>query len=607
MDISKFKDIFVLEVEDHLQNLNDKLLALEELVKKATAAKKAKGQEQEMMILLDELMRSAHTIKSSAATMGFTQMAFLTHVLEDIFDYARHGQLQLKPKIFERIFETLDLLEASLHKIKQEGVEKDVRAFTLRLKKITGVATQGVGPSPRSAQGVPRRVRQQEPSTESARRATEQIDYIKVPIGRLDALLDLTEELLIDRLRLESILQILLRHFRGTVPSSRSPLQDAIINRLKPTADHLGSLISNLQYQVMQARLVPVGQVFTRFPRMVRDLGQQQKKEINFVISGEDLELDRTIVDKLAEPIVHLLRNAVDHGVVKKGTIKLAAQRERDFVRIVVEDDGQGVQWVKVVDSAFKRGIIAQEERDAFLAELRNSAPGERKAEIGNLLFHAQLSTKEEVTETSGRGVGLSVVKRFVEDLGGAARVDSPLGESGGSRFILELPLTLAIINALLVRVEQESYAIPFGSMERAVRVPRENIKSMADQDVAIIDETRVPLVPLAKIFNLLPRGVAQAPEEKRVRRPKGQPSHKIPPGKAAGAKTVVLVKHGQETAGLVVDALLNEEEIIVKPLPAVLKGIEGFAGSTILGNGETILILDVLNLLHDSQRLTRT
>ncbi len=589
MDISKFKDIFVSEVEDHLQNLNDKLLALEKLVQKLTPSQKVREPGKEMMILLEELMRSSHTIKGSAATMGFNQMAFLTHVLEDIFDYARHGQLDLNAKILERIFATLDLLASSLVEIKQQGREKDVEAAALQLKKITGVVTQGGGPSPRSAQGVPREVSGKEPPLAAVPPATPEISYIKVPSGRLDALLDLTEELLIERLRLESTLQILLRHLRRARSRLHSPLREAITNRLKPTADHLGRLISDLQYLVMQARLVPVGQVFARFPRMVRDLAQRQKKEISFMVSGEDLELDRTIVDKLSEPLVHLLRNAIDHGVVKRGIIKLTARRERDLVHILVEDDGQGIQWAQVVDTACERKIITQEEYAVLHKNLEHAPQGDLRPEIVNLIFHPDLSTKKEVTETSGRGVGLNVVKRFAEDLGGTVRVESPLGAKGGSRFILELPLTLAIIDALLVRVGQESFAIPFGSMERAVRVPTTKIKNnMADQDVVIMGKNRVPLVPLAKIFHLLPPPAAKGE--------KSQP-----------AQTVVLVKRGKETAGLVVDALLNEEQIIVKPLPHPLKGIGGFAGSTILGNGETILILDVLNLLHHHQRLFKT
>lgn len=608
IDPNKFKDLFVSETEDHLQSLNDKILELEKNVQKRVKSKtETPTEKKQAQLLLDEMMRSSHTIKSSSATMGFHQMAFLTHVLEDVFDYARHDQLQITPEVLEEIFKALDLLTSSLEQIKEGGGEQAVEDCAQKLKNITGVATQGVGPSQRTSAGAPVTPGGGADAPDSLRRATEKVSHIKVPIERLDALLDLTEELLIDRLRLESTVETLEQQFYKAPPSLRSSFEESIFHFLKPASDHLGKLVSNLQYHVMQARLVPVGQVFTRFPRMVRDLAHKLNKEAQFEMSGEDLELDRTIVDKLAEPLVHLLRNAVDHGLTQKGTIKLAAQRERDFVKISVEDDGKGIPWEKVVAKGLALNIITSKEHDDFSGFLKSMNRTEIKPEIINLLFHSRLSTKDEVTETSGRGVGLSVVKQFADSLGGNLTVESPLKATGGSRFSLELPLTLAIINALLVRVGEETFATPFSSIERVVQIAAANIRSMADQDVAVVDETRVPLVPLQKIFSLLAKPEAVKQGERIASRTKIARPQDLSPRQTQGGKTVVLIKRGQELAGLVVDELLDEEEIIVKPLPEILRGIKGFAGSTILGNGETALILDVVSLLHNQRKLLRT
>ncbi len=209
---------------------------------------------------------------------------------------------------------------------------------------------------------------------------------------------------------------------------------------------------------------------------------------------------------------------------------------------------------------------------------------------VKNLLYHPALSTSTKVTETSGRGVGLSAVKKFMDDVGGNVIVTSPMSESGGTRFSLEMPLTLAIINVLLIKVHKATYAIPFSNIEKTVKVSQKNIKKMADQDVAIIDGVDVPLVQLDKAFNY------EVLKEIQPVVKSAKPAKSPQPIKES-AKTVVIVKRGKRIAGLVVDGLLNEQEITIKPLPSVLRGVKGFSGSTILGDGKTILIIDVISL----------
>ncbi|MEK7453107.1 MAG: chemotaxis protein CheA [Patescibacteria group bacterium] len=576
MDISKFKDLFISEAEDRLQILNDNLLVLE---KNPSDGK-----------LLDELMRSSHTIKSSSATMGYKKMAFLMHVMEDIFDYARNGVLKITPTIIDQLFKTIDISEKSLASIKESNNELNVDAIIEELKKITGVKTEGTGKSIRAADGKPIvvdikpkeekqinnvEVTAVEPEKKAnivqAGEVVQKIEHIKVPIKRLDDLMNLMEELLVDKMRLEQ--------FKN---------RDV---ELKGVIEHLGRLVSDIQHQVMQARLVPVDQIFARFPRMVRDLSQNQNKQVELEVSGGEIELDRTVVDKLGEPLVHILRNAVDHGIEKSGIIKLQAMRENDFALIIVENNGVGINFGKVRQAAVKRNIIGAKEADSL-----------NKDQIMNLLFHPRLSTNDEVTETSGRGVGLSVVKGFTDQIGGRVIIESPLSGNNGTRFTLELPLTIAIINSLLVGVKDTLFAIPFSSIERSVNIQNGEIKSMADQDVAVVSGVDVPLVYLDKVFSLNGAEIADI-KFKSIE----DASQELEVKNLKSSITAVLIKRGKDVTGIVIDKLINEQEIIVKPLPSVLHGTKGFSGSTILGNGKTILILDVVSLLEDAKKFVRT
>lgn len=537
VDVAKFKNAFISEAEDHFQKLNDGLLALERRPADAR--------------LLDELTRSAHTVKSSSAIMGYRKMALLTHVMEDVFDGMRAGGIQASPEILDVLFQAVDALERSLASIKSDGAEADVSGESKKLKRLTGVATEGAGRSPKKA-AVPAAV-PEEP-------AAGAVSYVKVPVERLDALMNLTEEIMIEKLKWE-----------------RFKRRDA---ELDAGIDRMSRLVSSLQYHVMQARLVPLEQITARFPRMVRDLAREQNKDVTLEIYGGDMELDRTIVDKLAEPLMHLLRNAVDHGIEKRGAVRLKAIREKDHAVIIVEDDGRGIDWKEIVEAAVKRKIIDQAAGEAMTTGARGAVVAN---EAKKLLFHHRLSTKERVTETSGRGVGLSIVKKFADSIGGRVTVESPLPK-GGSRFTLELPLTLAIINALLVEIGRSVFAIPFSAIEQSAYVPAADVRSMADQDVAVVRGEEIPLARLDAVFGLT------------------EGSGRRPP-----AETVVLVRRGNDRAGLVVDRLLDEQEIILKSLPAVLKGVKGFSGSTVLGDGRTVLILDINGLLEDGGRLVRT
>jgi len=569
VDISKFKDLYVSETEDQLQILNENLLVLEKAINNGESIDSVKN-------ILDVLMRASHTIKGSSATMSFNDMAYLAHVMEDVYDGARNNYVDLTPEMLNYAFQAVDKLEESLDAIKAIDKELVLKELADELKKATGVNTEGVGKSNRKKaedaqvageveslgkvedkkSEIPKTIKPKvENEQEEVDDVVKKIDYIKAPIKRLDTLMDLVEELVIDRMALQ-----------------RLGLQN---KELQEVTDHVGLLIQGLQYEVMQARLVPVEQVFARFPRMIRDLSKKQDKKVEFFVYGSDLELDRSIVDKLGEPLVHLLRNAIDHGIKTEGYVKLEAKRDRENALIIVENNDQSIDIEKVKQAAVKRGIVGVKETEQMSDQ-----------DVMNLLFHQRLSTNEVVTEVSGRGVGLNVVKSFAESSGGRVIVENL---TPGVRFTLELPLTLAIINSLLVEVGNTIYAIPFSNIDRSVLIESSSIKRMADNDVAIVDGIKVPLVDLRVKFGVMPiaeddAAAKEADEAKEL--------------SDNGDIVVVIVKKDGELVGFVVDKLVGEQEVTVKPLSPILRNVKGFSGSTILGDGRTILILDIINLL---------
>ena len=376
---------------------------------------------------------------------------------------------------------------------------------------------------------------------------------VRVNISRLDNLMNLIGELVINRTRLQEI------------SSSYN------IPELKEALAHTARLTADLQDEVMKTRMVPVEHIFNRFPRMVRDLAKSRGKEVDFVIEGRDIELDRTILDEISDPLMHMLRNAVDHGIdspeereargkPRRGSIKLAARRDRNYVSIEVQDDGQGVDAEKVFALAVERGFVSPDEARSL-------------SEEDSLRFLAMpgFSTAEEVSGVSGRGVGLDVVKNKVESLGGMLIMQSMKGE--GTTFALKLPLTLAIIQALLVKVSNEIYAIPLGVVMETAVISSYEIKYVSGQEVVFLRDETLPLVRLERCLGL-------------------------GGGDGQGTFPVVVVETAPRSVAIAVDELMGQQEIVITSLDRFLKGIRGFGGATILGTGEVALILDIPTLL---------
>lgn len=381
---------------------------------------------------------------------------------------------------------------------------------------------------------------------------------VRVDIEKLDALMNQVSELIIAKNSLVSI--------------SSSEDGSFASQGFHEQIEYLERITTNLHESVMKVRMVPIESVVNKFPRMIRDLSRSLGKKMELVMTGEDTELDRTVVDQIGDPLQHLLRNSADHGLEdaalraergkpETGTIFLNAYQEGNNVIIQVGDDGNGIDTEAVKAKAIERGIVTAEQAEAM-----------NKKEIVNLLFLPSFSMAKKITDISGRGVGLDVVKSNIEQLGGDVEVKTTLGE--GSTFTVRLPLTLAIIQALMVEIRDEKYAIALGSISNIEDIPVKDIKYVEAHEVIHLRGMVIPLVRLDKILDIKPR--EQEPE----------------------SLTVVIVKRGDSLAGLVVDNLMGQQEIVIKSLGKYINGNKLISGATILGDGEVALILDVNTLM---------
>lgn len=411
------------------------------------------------------------------------------------------------------------------------------------------------------------------PNAEQKRSSIHQT--IRVDIERLDSLLNLVGELVINRTRISDIANTLERLMADKASVKGGASSGIIAPLAKDLADSaalLARTTNEIQESIMKVRMVPIGQVFDRFPRLVRDVAKARGKEVQLVISGAETDLDKTIVDEVGEPLMHLLRNNVDHGIEppdereklgkpRVGTISLNAYHEGNQIIIEVSDDGGGINLEKVRSRGIKQGLISADDR---LSD----------REIIELIFTPGFSTADVVSDVSGRGVGMDVVKRNISRLKGIFDVDTQPGQ--GTRFTIKLPLTLAIIQALLVRVGEELYAIPLDSVIESQRVEIVDVRTVHGNEVITLRGQVVPLVRIAEFFEL---GGHRDPDKVMI---------------------VIVGLQGRQV-GLVVDSFEGEQEIVIKPLSDVVGRIAGISGATILGNGSISLIIDVHSLVGEA------
>ncbi|TSC58048.1 MAG: Uncharacterized protein Greene041619_827 [Candidatus Peregrinibacteria bacterium Greene0416_19] len=488
--------------------------------------------------------------------MNFIEMSHLAHAMEDVFEEVHTKKGSLSPSAIETLFAACDMLSLTVSSIKKGEDELSTLALRNKLERCRtkkNTEQEGVG-------GV---ALAQKPETIAP------IEAIKVDVATLDKLMNLTEELLVERMKVSEIVR----------QAKEKPDEKLSLVAFESSSEALNRLIAELQLHVTQARMVPLGQISERFPRMIRDLAHEQGKDVEFLIEGQDIELDRTVIDRLGEPLIHLLRNAVDHGIEKKGTIRLTARRERDTVMIAVTNDGTPIDWQKVIETALSQRIIDRATRDRYSRDI-----GRGKQEIEDLLY--RLSTNDKVTETSGRGVGLGIVKSVIESLGGRVTIES---KEGDTSFILSLPLTLAIIPALLFRVHDRTFALPLSHIDRSVSVPTDNIKGAFGQEVAVVSNEDIPMVRLQTLFGMESKQVGIFLSDEQIA--EGRHARK--------AELMIITKHERlPVVGLVVDELISKQDIVVKPLKGSLRHVKRFAGVTLLGDGRPALILDIATLV---------
>ncbi|WP_394547852.1 chemotaxis protein CheW [Priestia aryabhattai] len=652
MDMNQYLEVFIEESKEHLQNVNDQLMRFEKNT--------------DDLGYVNEIFRSAHTLKGMSATMGFDDLAQLTHKMENVLDAVRNHQIDAHTEVLDALFQSVDALEIMVQSISEGGDgQLDVKLLVQKLQRIVAeepaaehaassieydefvqtllsqTADQGfntfeitvqlertcllkaaraymvfdvleqAGDVIKSAPtvqdieqekfessfivilvttesqeklqasiievsevesvniaAVPKKETETEkPLSQEAAAAMQEVTVsapskppveekrqasnnktIRVNIDRLDSLMNLFEELVIDRGRLEQISKELNN------------------SELDETVERMSRISGDLQTIILNMRMVPVETVFNRFPRMVRQLSKDLGKQIELQIVGADTELDRTVIDEIGDPLVHLLRNAVDHGIEmpqvrlkngknEKGTIRLKAYHSGNHVFIDLEDDGAGINREKILQKALDRGII-----DGKTAETLTDK------QVYELIFASGFSTAEQISDVSGRGVGLDVVKNTIESLGGSVTIDS--NEGYGSRFSIQLPLTLSIISALLVQMSEERYALPLSSIiETAIVQPKE-VMHVHGQKVIDFRGAIIPLIDLKELFT-------------------------VPNSVQGDHYSVVIVKKGEKTAGLIVDSFIGQQEIVLKSLGHYLPGVFAISGATILGDGQVALIID--------------
>lgn len=637
--ISKFQE----EAQDLLQRLNEGVITLEA--------------EPENRALIDQMLRDAHTLKGSSRMVGLLDISDVAHRLEDIMVKVRDGEMAYTPEMSDSFFEALDaIVYLADNSGKNEGDVIDLEALQTKLTALAegeaGDETEAA-PAKKPARKAPAKKAAaakdtEEPSEDEgepeheASEADEHDDVdgdehhdegdgpkaaqrdeqlsakvqhtIRIRTSQVDRLLNLISEVVISQIkeeqrvvelrqgvadmgevwqswvRLKSLITALAIDDEAmmalvdemstldSLMSDRKREQSAFLKAYSDDASRTSVVVTDLQEHGMRLRMLPVSTVFQTFPRAMRDLARSFKKDVELVLEGGDTELDKKVLEEINDPLIHIMRNAVDHGLESvderkaagkpaKGTIRMSARQEGDHIVIEVSDDGAGINPDHVRAAAIRKGYISESEA---------SAMSDREATY--LIFEKGFSTSAIITEISGRGVGMDVVREFiVEKLKGQLDVDSEMGK--GTTFRLTIPLTLAIIRALMLRVGDQVFALPTTSVDETLRVTPEEIIKVEGREVIRRQRRTVPLVKLGDVLGVTHEDVERA---------------KIP---------IATIGFSGHRMGFIVDALVGEQQIVIKPLGTHLLKVDNVAGVTVLGAGEVVPILNVPDLMDNARR----
>lgn len=512
---SKYREMFVQEALEHVENLNQHLLKYEE--------------EPNVKEHVDILFRSAHTLKGMAATMGYDQIREICKTIEEIFDKFRKGDATITAELGNVIFLGVDHLRQLVN---DETKKIDLNEFLNYVKNPTELKINSSEVDPVSPQQM-------------------SSPTVRVKMQDLDALVNLVGEMMISKMRLDQIIQ--------TCNSDEG--KEVLMN--------FGRLITDIQYQTMKIRLVPVDHVFNRFSRMVRDVSTSLGKEVKLEVEGSNIELDRTVLDAITDPLLHMLRNAVDHGLEtpserkemgksETGTIHLKANRIGDRVEIQVVDDGRGIDLDAIKVKVLEKKITTQEELDHMSDE-----------EIVELIGTPGLSTAKMVTDISGRGVGMDVVMTRVKNVGGHVKILTEKGK--GTNITLTIPMSLAIIGGLLVNISNQKYILPLSSISTTITVDSKDIKYVHGKEMITLRDKVVPIIRASVALGL--DSISDAMVSTQV--------------------NIVVVDKDGKSYGLIVDSLEKEQEVVIKRLDGMTNSLATFSDATILPDGKVALILE--------------
>jgi two-component system chemotaxis sensor kinase CheA len=541
--------IYLEDARQHLEGLDHCLLTLEREGYDAEAVAAVLG--------------PLHTLKGNSGMIGFHGIKDYVHRLEDVFARVQEGTLVLEREAFDRLFAGATALRDAVEQASRGGREvRGLEAEQVDLERLLdSEVPKALAPAPAASAPAPAPAR---PSRIESRYMARS-SVVRVEFAQLDHLLNLVGELIIHRTKLQELGKAL-----AEMPGARDAARD-----LLAAVHQVAGVSAQLQETVMDVRMLPIRHVFERFPRLVRDLARETGKEIELILEGEGTRIDKAIIDEIGEPLVHLIRNSVDHGIespalrvtngkTPTGTILLSATQESNHVVITIMDDGAGIDADTVRRKAVERGLL---KSDDTLSD----------RDVVQLIFSQGFSTREAITGVSGRGVGLDVVLKAIERLNGLVEVETVPGV--GTKFIIQLPLTLAIISALLVEVADRTYAIPLGSVVESIKLRGAEVHTINGRETLRIRDRIIPLLRLARLFGL--------PEKEKRER-----------------EYAVIIGRGDKRLGVVVNRLRGQQEVVIKALDPAVSGAEvAMAGATIMGDGRVVLILDVASLF-DGKRL---
>jgi len=573
---------FLIEADELIASLDTNLVALESAPKD--------------LELLNTIFRAAHTIKGTSSFLGFEQVTDLTHKMEDILNRLRKAELEVTPEIMDLLLESLDDLKALLDNVRNHRDEQlDLDDIIARLVAAnqgqevaheaspapvtTGTAEIAAGlvaPHPIS-DGADKPAVSIEPSgapksgpkkTASAAKGGEG-QTIRVEVNRLDSLMNLTGELVLSRNSLQQVVNLINRN------------EDSVSSReqLNRSTAALSFITTELQFAVMKLRMQPISKVFSKFPRLVRDLARDLNKEIELVLEGETTELDKSVIEEIGDPLVHIVRNSCDHGIESPeerrakgkpatGHVVMSASQEGSNIVIKVADDGRGLDVDAIRAKAVERGMITQAEAGRL-----------SERDVFRFIFGAGFSTAKQVSDVSGRGVGMDVVRTNIEKLSGLVELDSTCGV--GTTIVIKLPLTLAIMQGLLIESDDEIYILPLSSVYETVRSESAPVYYINQRPVMRLRDEIIPLINLGKVLRENVAGFTLT--EKPY---------------------VVVVGLADRKLGIMIDRFLGQEEAVIKSLGSLLGSTDGVAGATILGDGRIRLIVDLIGLFNVAGRL---